>query len=152
ASRSNHTELQVARRTVALARRADSAGVRRHVGVRCGLVTDVALVEDPPAGCHVASRREHRWVRGDWQLLACLCPPVPGPGGRRRPTPLPLHERGKVSDTPRRSLVPPSLVVLLALGWTVLPGSPWFWTVLALSIPAWPLWLAAGCLFAPVTN
>ncbi len=39
-----------------------------------------------------------------------------------RPNPLPAPERWKVFDNLRRSLVPPSVVLLLVLGWTVLPG------------------------------
>ncbi len=56
-----------------------------------------------------------------------------------RPNPLPTLERWKLFDNLRRSLVPPALVVLLALGWTVLPGSPWLWTAVALAIPAMPV-------------
>jgi cyclic beta-1,2-glucan synthetase len=58
-----------------------------------------------------------------------------------RPNPLPALERWKILDNLRRSLVPPALVVLFALGWTVLPGSPWLWTGLALLVPGLPLLL-----------
>jgi cyclic beta-1,2-glucan synthetase len=58
-----------------------------------------------------------------------------------RPNPLPALERWKIFDNLRRSLVPPALVVLFVLGWTVLPGSPWLWTALALLAPALPLLL-----------
>ena len=46
---------------------------------------------------------------------------MPTPEGER-PNPLPALERWKLFDNLRRSLVPPALVVLLVLGWTVLPG------------------------------
>jgi cyclic beta-1,2-glucan synthetase len=36
---------------------------------RAGLVTDVDLFEEFPSNYEVAARRQHRWVRGDWQLL-----------------------------------------------------------------------------------
>ena len=48
-------------------------------------------------------------------------------------------ERWKVFDNLRRTLGPPALVLLLVLGWTVLPGSPGFWTAAALAVVAWPL-------------
>ena len=48
------------------------------------------------------------------------------------PNPLPLLERWKILDNLRRSLLPPALVVLLVLGWTVLPGQAWAWTLAAL--------------------
>ncbi len=105
---------------------------------RCGLLSDTELFDDFPARYHAYARREHRWVRGDWQLLPWLRPTVPSADGPR-PNTLPTLERWKLLDNLRRSLVPPSLVVLLALGWAVLPGSPWAWTIAALAVPAVPL-------------
>ena len=45
---------------------------------RCGLVTDIELLDDFPASYLVFARREHRWVRGDWQVLPWLFPSCPG--------------------------------------------------------------------------
>jgi cyclic beta-1,2-glucan synthetase len=110
---------------------------------RCGLVSDIELLDDFPARYNAYARREHRWVRGDWQIAAWVLPRVPAAsatGGETRvPNPLPTLERWKVLDNLRRSLVPPSLVVLLLLGWTVLPGSAWFWSAIALLTLAMPL-------------
>jgi cyclic beta-1,2-glucan synthetase len=36
---------------------------------RCALVTDLELVEDFPTRYEVETSRQHRWARGDWQLL-----------------------------------------------------------------------------------
>jgi len=105
---------------------------------RCGLITDVELFDDFPPRYHAFARREHRWVRGDWQLLPWLGRTVPTPDGPK-PNPLPTLERWKLGDNLRRSLVPPALLLLLLLGWTVLPGSPLLWTLVALAIPALPL-------------
>jgi cyclic beta-1,2-glucan synthetase len=115
---------------------------------RCGLASDTELFDDFPARYHAYARREHRWVRGDWQLLPWLGPLVPSSDGRRR-NPLPLLERWKLFDNLRRSLVAPALVVLLVLGWTVFPGSPWLWTGVALAVPALPLLqVIGGSLFS----
>jgi cyclic beta-1,2-glucan synthetase len=108
---------------------------------RCGLVTDVELLDEFPPRYHTFARREHRWVRGDWQILAWLFPSVPGPGGSRQPNPLPLVERWKIFDNLRRSVLPPVLLVALVLGWTVLPGSPWFWSAVVLTVLGLPLLL-----------
>jgi cyclic beta-1,2-glucan synthetase len=81
-------------------------------------------------------------MRGDWQLLPWLGRRVPAsdvPGGVLNP--LPLLERWKVFDNLRRSLVLPALVVLFVLGWTVLPGSAWLWTLVGLAVVALPLLL-----------
>src|SRR5205807_794870 len=72
-------------------------------------------------------------------------PPAPGVAVPvvRRPNPLPALERWKVLDNLRRSLVPPALVVLLALGWTALPGGPRSGTLLALAVLGVAVALAA---------
>ncbi len=151
---------------------------------RCGLLTDTELFDDFPARYNAYARREHRWVRGDWQLLPWLGwrvpiggSPEPSPVGWVKPTdeslghpggfhppyeipaepspdsarppgapaparrrnPLPALERWKLLDNLRRSLVPPALLLLLVLGWTVLPGSPWAWTAAALLVFVLPL-------------
>src|SRR2546427_5556749 len=36
---------------------------------RAGLASDIELVEEFPSRYDVAAARQHRWVRGDWQLL-----------------------------------------------------------------------------------
>ena len=36
---------------------------------RAGLVTDIELFEELPTSYLVAAARQHRWARGDWQLL-----------------------------------------------------------------------------------
>ncbi|MCW3016999.1 MAG: glycosyltransferase (phosphorylase)/cyclic beta,2-glucan synthetase, partial [Solirubrobacterales bacterium] len=105
---------------------------------RCGLLSDTEMFDDFPARYHAYARREHRWARGDWQLLPWLMRTVPTSSGTR-PNPQPTLERWKLLDNLRRSLVPLSLLVLFTLGWTVLPGSPWTWTLLGLMVPALPL-------------
>jgi cyclic beta-1,2-glucan synthetase len=107
---------------------------------RCGLVTDIELFDDFPARYHAYARREHRWVRGDWQLLPWLGRRTPTPGGDR-PNPLPLLERWKLCDNLRRSLVPPGLVLWLFLSWTVLPVSAGLAASLALLVLVLPLLL-----------
>ncbi|WP_323013047.1 GH36-type glycosyl hydrolase domain-containing protein [Devosia sp.] len=39
------------------------------VFARAGLASDIEVVDDFPARYDVAARRQHRWTRGDWQLL-----------------------------------------------------------------------------------
>jgi cyclic beta-1,2-glucan synthetase len=110
---------------------------------RCGLITDVEVFDDFPSGYPAYARREHRWVRGDWQLLPWLAPTVPTADGRS-PNVLPPLERWKIVDNLRRSLVPPALLVLLALGWTVLPAGALFWSLLALALVLSPVFLQLG--------
>ena len=45
---------------------------------RVALASDIELLDDYPSGYSVYAARQHRWVRGDWQLAPWLLPRVPG--------------------------------------------------------------------------
>ena len=102
---------------------------------RVALVSDVELVDEYPSSVLTHARRQHRWIRGDWQILYWLFPFVPSKRGLQRNT-LPLISRWKILDNLRRSLVAPTLLALAVAGWTVLPGTPWFWTAVVISVLA----------------
>jgi len=80
---------------------------------RCAYVSDVVLVEDHPHHSGVDASRQHRWTRGDWQLLPLMCKP-----GRYGIDKLGLW---KMLDNLRRSLVVPSSLALLV--WIVFTGA-----------------------------
>jgi hypothetical protein len=82
---------------------------------RSGLVSDVLLVEDFPSSHAADISRRHRWIRGDWQIMAWLLRRVPG-RGRRVANPISGLSRWKVLDNLRRSVMPIALVALLAIG------------------------------------
>ena len=105
---------------------------------RTALVSDVEVVDDYPANVLSHARREHRWVRGDWQILAWLFPWVPTPQGLAKNR-LPLVSQWKILDNLRRSLVAPALLAYFAAAWTLLPGNPLLWTLGGLSVVAFPL-------------
>lgn len=101
---------------------------------RAGLVTDIVLVEDYPTHYLAYTRRLHRWIRGDWQLLPWLLPMVPHASGKRVPNSLSALGYWKFLDNLRRSLERPALLLLLLAGWLILPGSPFFWTAFVLLV------------------
>jgi cyclic beta-1,2-glucan synthetase len=107
---------------------------------RTALVTDVEVVDDYPSSVLAHTRRQHRWVRGDWQILWWLFPFVPSRTGLRRNR-LPLMSRWKILDNLRRSLMAPATVAVLLLGWTVLPGAPVAWTAIGLAAVVLPVCL-----------
>jgi cyclic beta-1,2-glucan synthetase len=116
---------------------------------RVALVSDVELVDDYPSSVLSHARRQHRWVRGDWQILFWLFPVVPSRLGLRRNT-LPAIARWKILDNLRRSLVTPTLLALLVAGWIVLPGARWVWTLAAVGVAASQLLpLVASLLIGP---
>ncbi len=105
---------------------------------RTALVSDVEVVDDYPANVLAHARRQHRWVRGDWQILAWLFPLVPTPEGFAKNR-LPLISQWKILDNLRRSLVRSRAPRLFGAAWTVLPGSPLAWTLGGLAVVAFPL-------------
>jgi cyclic beta-1,2-glucan synthetase len=105
---------------------------------RAALVTDVMLYEEYPSRYLAYARRLRRWVRGDWQLLPWMFPVVRTQTGLS-PNRLSTIDLWKVFDNLRRSLLPPTLLALLAAGWLFLPGSPLIWTLLVLLPAALPI-------------
>ncbi|MFV9503709.1 MAG: GH36-type glycosyl hydrolase domain-containing protein [Oscillochloridaceae bacterium umkhey_bin13] len=105
---------------------------------RVGLLSDVEVVDSYPTTYAAWAARQHRWVRGDWQIAAWLLPHTPAVAGWRANS-LPLIARYKIFDNLRRSLTPGAIVTLLVAGWRWLPGRPVVWTGLALAPLAVPL-------------
>ena len=101
---------------------------------RAGLVSDIEVVEDFPARHDVAAHRQHRWVRGDWQLLPWLVART-GPRGR----PMPALGLWKIIDNLRRSLTPPLTLAAVVAGWAMLPlAQAAIWTGAVLALLALP--------------
>ena len=73
--------------------------------VRTALVTDVEFIDGYPAYYNSSSMRLHRWTRGDWQLLPWL----------KRSSPLSKISKWKIFDNLRRSLLAPSITILLII-------------------------------------
>jgi cyclic beta-1,2-glucan synthetase len=106
--------------------------------IRAGLVTDIELIDGYPANYIAYSMRLHRWVRGDWQLLPWLFSWVYNFNKEKVRNPLTAISKWKIFDNLRRSLLSPSLFLLLTLGLTVLPRTDWFWLglfVITLALP-----------------
>ncbi len=98
---------------------------------RAGLVSDVIVYEEYPPSYQTHARRAHRWIRGDWQLLPWLLPQVPHLRKGKVRNELRLIDRWKIADNLRRSLLRPSVMLLLISGWLWLPGSSLVWTLVA---------------------
>ena len=104
------------------------------VFARAGLASDVEVVEEFPDRYDVASRRHHRWARGDWQLLRWIVGLARGPNAG-----VPMAGRLKMLDNLRRSLTAPTCVLALFAGWTILPLSPAsLWTAFLVIVMAAP--------------
>jgi cellobiose phosphorylase len=113
---------------------------------RTALATDIELIDDQPASYSVVAGRQHRWIRGDWQLVEWLATHVPVSGEGRRRNDLSAVDRWKLFDNLRRSVVPPSLIALLAAGWLGDPAVALVATVTLGGVMVTPLfgWLVMG--------
>ncbi|MDQ7842063.1 MAG: glucoamylase family protein, partial [bacterium] len=97
--------------------------------VRVGLASDIELYDEFPQGYLTYTRRQHRWIRGDWQIADWILPRVPEPGGRRVPNPISWFDRWKIFDNLRRSLIPTTSLGLLIASWLTSPQIGWISTL-----------------------
>ncbi len=93
---------------------------------RAGLASDIQVVEDFPARHDVDAARQHRWARGDWQLLPWII------GHRQTVGGIPAVGRWKMLDNLRRSLLAPLALLTLMLGWMGPHAAGWTVAVLAM--------------------
>ncbi|HET9930897.1 MAG TPA: glucoamylase family protein, partial [Polyangiaceae bacterium] len=84
--------------------------------LRSALVTDIEVLDEQPDAYAVVASRQHRWMRGDWQLLPWLLPRVPTAKGSA-PNPFRAMDLWKFVDNLRRSLMPPTLLALALVSW-----------------------------------
>ena len=106
---------------------------------RAGLASDIEVVEEFPSRYDVAAARQHRWVRGDWQLLPWIlgrgdaAEDDRGASIRRRSSAPTLIGCWKMLDNLRRSLSSPASVLALLAGWTLPLHAAVVWTGFVLS-------------------
>ncbi|MEO6050073.1 MAG: glucoamylase family protein, partial [Pyrinomonadaceae bacterium] len=129
---------------LAMAGRAPENSILSHdlfegLYARCALVTNLELIDDFPTFFDSFAKRGHRWVRGDWQIAPWMFPFVPNENGRSVRNHLPLIARWKILDNLRRSLVAPTVLLWFVAVWTIVPGSPFWWSILALMALAFPV-------------
>lgn len=103
-----------------------------------GVATDIEVVEEFPSRYDVAAARQHRWVRGDWQLLPWIFWNGRDSSGQNSRRKVPLTGRWKMMDNLRRSLSAPAAFLALLGGWTLPFASAAVWTGFILSTIALP--------------
>ena len=106
--------------------------------VRAALVSDLELVDSYPSKYNSFMARLHRWIRGDWQLIPWLGRKICTRDKTLIRNPLSYISKWKIMDNLRRSLVAPTILALMILGFTILPGSSSFWFgfgIVALGLP-----------------
>lgn len=84
--------------------------------VRVGFASHVCLFDIHPKDYLSWSKRHHRWMRGDWQIVDWLKKNVPSQSGQE-PNVLSSLNRWKILDNLRRALLPVSLLLLSMAAW-----------------------------------
>ncbi|MBA3587346.1 MAG: DUF3131 domain-containing protein, partial [Chloroflexi bacterium] len=102
------------------------------VFARAGLVTDVELFDASPSNYLVAVARQHRWARGDWQLLPWILGRARDATGRRSRCSIPAIARWKMVDNLRRTISAPFTLATLVAAWTLPSVSAGLWTAVVL--------------------
>jgi cyclic beta-1,2-glucan synthetase len=118
---------------------------------RAALVSDIEFLDDYPAYYDAFARRQHRWTRGDWQIAGWLRKHVRDEHGQKRRNLIPALSRWQILDNLRRSLLAPSIILLLLAGWTILPGGALWWEFFVLLTLAFPVYahVTSGLLIHP---
>ena len=88
---------------------------------KVGYASDIQLIDSFPGKYSSWAKREHRWIRGDWQLLPYLFGRVKDQNGGR--VKLRFIDRWKMADNLRRSFLPIAATQIFALGATFSKGS-----------------------------
>lgn len=104
--------------------------------VRVGYTSDICLFDSFPEDYLTWSKRQHRWMRGDWQIIDWLLPWVPS-GSERKGNPLDFLNRWKIFDNLRRALLLPIILALLLCAWWISPQSG-LWTLFATIVLFFP--------------
>jgi cyclic beta-1,2-glucan synthetase len=103
---------------------------------RAGLTTDIELFEEFPSHFEADAARQHRWARGDWQLLPWIVGRGPASGAGK--VSIPVIGRYKMIDNLRRTLWAPAALLTLVAGWTLPNATPALWTLFVLATIAVP--------------
>jgi cyclic beta-1,2-glucan synthetase len=110
---------------------------------RAGLVSDIEVVEEFPSRYDVAAVRQHRWARGDWQLLPWIFGRGRDSGLGQDRSAIPLIGRWKMMDNLRRTLSAPATFLALLAGFTLPFACAKLWSAFVLATIAIPTLLPA---------
>ena len=88
--------------------------------LKCGLATDIFLIDGYPTNYNSYIMRQCRWIRGDWQIIRWLSKKIISRTGTKKENPLGELDKYKILDNLRRSLL--EIAQVLALIFILLIG------------------------------
>ena len=95
--------------------------------VRTAFASDIPLYDNFPRNYAGYVKREHRWLRGDWQLLPFLRNRFENEKGVLKNNPLNFYSRFKIFINLIRSLLPVALFLNFVLGMLLLRQDTFLW-------------------------
>ena len=103
--------------------------------LRAGLASDIRFTEEIPGNILVSQKRDHRWTRGDWQLIPFLGQRVRDNRGRQVKNPLSRVAKYKIWENLLRTALPWMSLLLILFGY--LAGGFVCLTALLLALLPW---------------
>lgn len=107
--------------------------------LRCGLCSDILLLDGYPYKYAAFMSRQHRWIRGDFQIIGWLKKRIVNKEGKKKKNPLGALSKFKIFDNLRRSLLEISilfsfllLLLLNAAAMTKITGAVIFLSMLGM--------------------
>ncbi len=118
--------------------------------VRVGFASNICLFDIHPKDYLSWAKRQHRWMRGDWQIIDWLAPKVPMQNGKTEVNTLSWLNRWKIFDNLRRALLPIALVLLLTAAWisSPVPGVLTGLALFVLLLPSISLCIRKLCTYS----
>ena len=81
--------------------------------LRCALYSPAVVYDSFPETFESHSKRQHRWIRGDWQLLPWIFKYIKDANGKKIKNPLNSLSVWKITDNLRRSITPLFLTMII---------------------------------------
>ena len=118
--------------------------------VRVAFASNICLFDIHPKDYLSWAKRQHRWMRGDWQIIDWLLAKVPMQNGKTEVNALSWLNRWKIFDNLRRALLPIALVLLLTAGWAIspVPGVLTGLALFVLLLPSISLCISKLCTYS----
>ena len=105
--------------------------------LRCGLVSDILLMDGFPCKYNSYMQRQERWIRGDWQITSWLCSKIKKENGITQKNPLNKTSKYKIFDNLRRSMLEVSILLgLVFLSFLQLKFNIKIWPIVSILLGA----------------
>ena len=98
--------------------------------MRCGFVGDIELIDDFPSKFLTDASRQHRWARGDVQIISWLFPFVRNKKLERTKNPINALGKFKILDNIARMFLQPGMLIILILAIYFSKANPLWWILL----------------------